>query len=170
MTSTLELKANLKSLKTVMKRVEALQKGRLTRQVVQSAKKVVHRLAEEGRAGQTNPQGRKWTKKKDGSALRWHQQVKVVTKVRGGAITVQIRGPKWARPLHQGWRTIRLRGVPRWVKMRRQDVLEAVKAGADAARWKGPARRILPKGSIPKKWAEPVLHAMGVTWREFMAR
>lgn len=109
---------------------------------------VAEDLAETGKATQKNPQGRKWRKTRDGQPLKWPARARLALVIRGTRMTLEVRG-KAGEPYiaaqHSG------------ASHRRGD-----------AKWKSPARRIVPGRSLPKQWAEPIAAVLRISWREFL--
>jgi hypothetical protein len=104
-----------------------------------------HSLAEEGQRQQVNPQGRKWRNTRDAAPLTWPRKARVVAVVRGTRIAIEVRGPEWVSAQHSGANQRRGEG-----------------------RWRIPARRIVPGGTLPKRWAVPIMKHLKITWRQFL--
>lgn len=90
----------------------------------------------------------------------------------GDSVTIAVRGPKYTAPQHSGASRVSLGGQGRQKGRRfsRGFVSYVTKAGSSVHRWRIPARRVLPKRVIPKRWGDPILRAMGVTWKQVMSK
>lgn len=130
------------------------------------------KLARQGLAQQRNAEGRAWAPAKDGQALTWMKGVQVSMDARGDSVAIRVAGPSYTAPDHSGASRVSVGGQRRQKGRRfsRSFVSYVAKAGGSVKRWKIPARRILPKRVIPKRWGDPILREMGVTWKQVMGK
>ena len=133
-------------------KVQALASGRVSRQMMpRIARGTVHTLASESKGAQRSPQGRAWPKTKDKAALKWPSSASVRVEVINGKVVATISGPPFVKFQHDGWRKVKV-----------------TKDRSRVARWKGKARRIVPKKSPPPPWKKKIVAALNAGWRGFM--
>lgn len=129
-------------------------------------------LARDGLARHVNASGRTWAPAKDGHALEWSKDVSVDMQTRGEQVAISVQGPKYTAPQHSGASRVSLGGQRRQRGRRYSRGFVAFVTGAGGAvhRWRIPARRVLPARVIPKRWGDPILRSMGVTWKQVMSK
>lgn len=146
----------------MLAKAQALATGRVSRALMpRIAANEVRRLATDAKSSATGPNGKAWKKTKDGRPLRWPSQARITVTIVGGKVVARVTGPDYLAAQHSGWRRMVL-------------VMPRARGGGRASgparmrRWRGPPRRILPKKSIPKQWADPIVKALNAGWRTFM--
>lgn len=161
MALTLKL-TNPATLNQMVAKAQALASGRLSRAIMpRVAAGVVTDLAREGKSSQSSPQGRPWPRTKNGEALRWPGEATLTVRVVAGKVVATITGPGYVKYQHSGWRRMAI-ATPKVGGKR------SYGPGRITKRWRGKARRILPKGSPPPPWKRALLDALNAGWRSFM--
>lgn len=147
----------------MLAKAQALASGRVSRVLApRVAGNMVRQLASEAKATQTNPAGKAWPKTKNKQPLKWPSRATVRVELVGGKVVATVTGPDYLVPQHSGWRRMAI------AQPRAGDGSRASGPGRIKRRWRGKARRILPKGSVPRRWADPILKAINAGWRSFM--
>jgi len=139
------------ALDRMLGKVQALASGRVSKALMpRIARGTVHGLASESKGAQRSPQGRAWPKTRDKAALRWPSSASIRVEVINGKVVATISGPPFVKFQHDGWRKMK------------------VGANGKIRRWKGKARRIVPKKSPPPPWKKKIVAALNAGWRGFM--
>ena len=112
--------------------------GALIQKSVKTFGSVSYELARRGAAAGTNPQGRRWKPLKRGGRALAGAAGSLSLKTRRTGFTIESSHSKLR--FHQYG--ARRRGT----------------------KWKLPARRILPKKSLPKQWREPIVEKLREEW------
>lgn len=163
---SLTLRGDLSKFGLWLAKAQQLATGRLSRGIAPKvAGTTLKKLAEAGKSARTNPQGRAWTRTKDGAALKWPTAASVRAEIRDGKVRLVVSGPKWVKYQHSGWSRQRVASSSEFFASMSKN---AAAKGATRKRWRGPARRILPKGAIPKRWGAALNAALNAGWRSFM--
>jgi len=167
--SVLELKGDKRTFDKMVAKAQALATGRVSKALMpRIAGAEVKRLASLAKATQTAPTGKKWPRTKDGKPLQWPAKAVIKVAISNGRIVVTVSGPRWLAAQHSGWR--RFRAAKTQEMLRDAKRVERTGKGKirTVKRWGGKPRRIVPKGSVPKGWANVITKALNAGWRSFM--
>lgn len=144
-------------------KLQAIATGKLSKGMMpRIAAGEVRGLAGESKAAQKSPQGRAWPKTKDKAALKWPAAATIRVDIVGGKVIAVISGPPWVKFQHGGWSKMAT-AAPR-----AGDGSRASGPARISKRWRGKARRILPKNTPPPPWKKQILAAINQGWLGFM--
>jgi hypothetical protein len=147
----------------MLARAQALATGKLSKGVApRAAAAEVRTLAGESKAAQKSPQGRPWPKTKDKAALKWPSQARVTVTVQNGKVVAVLTWPSYLVPQHGGWSRFAV------ARPKAGNGQRASGPGRISKRWRGKARRVLPKNTPPPPWKKKIVAALNQGWRSFM--
>lgn len=170
------------ALDRMVAKVQAIATGKVSRVMMpRIAAGQVRGLAGESKAAQKSPQGRSWPKTKDKASLKWPAAATIRVDIVGGKVVAVISGPDWVKYQHGGWSKMTV-VAPKATRHRHQHASSAAdvrriqreqahrekRNAGGVRRWRGKARRILPKNTPPPPWKKQILAAINQGWRGFM--
>lgn len=147
--------ADMRGLERLVKKAEAIAAGKVAAAAAQRTSAVALGLAASGAASRTNAAGQRWKPKADRGAFTWDRGLTVTAEISGGTIVLRVSGGPGSRYQQKGARR-QFSGPVRKGEQRKNV-------------WRLPARGVVPKKGMPKRWKEPLLAALKVTWRRLLA-
>lgn len=147
--------ADFRGLERLIKKAEAIAAGRIAQQAAKRVGQVALELARSGAAARTNAAGQRWKAKADRSEFTWNRGLSVVAEVQGDTIVLRVSGGPGSAFQQKG--------------ARRQFSGPIRKGEKRKNAWRLPARGVVPKKGMPRRWKDPLLGALKVSWRRLLA-
>lgn len=156
-------KGDFRKLGAMVEKLGAIAKGDFVRRSAGELGRTALDLAKRGAEAARSPAGRSWKPLKKGGGTPLRQAA--------GALTLTTYEAGFRIAAKIGWLFFHHYGAKRIVRaagFRRVSdggKLSIKRVGAKVG-WRLPARRMLPSGSLPKAWSEPMIRKISDEWTE----